>query len=330
MGLQKKVLLLDRSHPDLPSMLTTLGVQLVELYDASDSDLRLHLADAHGLVVRSSISIDRSLIHASPKLEFVARLGVGTEHIDMDYCKAKGIAVFTSPEGSKDTVAEHTIGMLLMLLNRLNIADQEVRQGAWIREENRGVELKGKTVGILGYGNMGKAFAERLQGFDVQTIAYDKFKTKYGNAYAKEVDLQTLQAESDILSIHIPYTPQNRYFIDGPFLGGFKKPIVVVNTARGTVLHTADLVAAMKEDKVIGAALDVIEYEEMSFSHLNPDTLPAPFQYLRSSDRTVLTPHIAGWSHESKRGHAQVLAEKIKRFWQAVPETEPNHPVSKN
>ena len=280
--------------------------------------------------MRSRISIDRSLIDASPALEFVARLGVGTEHIDLAYCKEKGITVFTSPEGSKDTVAEHTIGMLLMLLNRLNIADQEVRQGEWIREKNRGVELKGKTVGILGYGNMGKAFAERLQGFDVRTIAYDKFKTAYGNEYAKEVDLPTLQAESDILSIHIPYTPQNRYFIDGSFLSEFKKTVVVINTARGTVLHTADLVAAMKQKKVIGAALDVIEYEEMSFSHLNPNTLPAPYQYLRSSDRTVLTPHIAGWSHESKRGHAQVLVEKIKLFWQAVHETEPNSPVSKN
>ena len=313
-GLHRKVIFIDEPHPFLSNRLPELGFDCRFLYRASRAEILAEVPDCYGLVVRSRIRIDRELLEAADKLAFVARLGVGVEHIDVDYAAARGIAVLTSPEGSRDTVAEHTVGMLLMLMNNLGRADRQVRKGEWVRAGNRATELKGKTVGILGYGNMGTAFARRLQGFDVQVLAYDKYKTAYGDAFAKEADLQELQKESDVLSIHIPYTPENRYFINAPFLEAFAKPIFLINTARGTVLDTAALVAAMENGRVAGAALDVIEYEEMSFENLDPLRLPAPFQYLLQSERTVLTPHIAGWSMESNEGHARTLAEKIAAF----------------
>jgi D-3-phosphoglycerate dehydrogenase / 2-oxoglutarate reductase len=316
----QKVLLLDEPFPVLINALKDMGLNPVVHYETPRTDLPDALEDCVGIVVRSRLRIDRSLLEAAPALQWIARLGVGTEHIDLEVCAERGVEVFTSPEGSRDTVAEHAVGMLLMLMNRLAIADREVRSGDWIREGNRGTEIRGKTVGVIGYGNMGMAFAKRLNGFDVEVLAYDKYCPDHGDAFARAVDLPTLQKESDIISIHIPYTPENHYFVDGPFLEAFAKNIYLVNTARGAVLHTADLVRAMKKGKVLGAALDVIEYEEMSFSALQPDTLPEPFQYLRQSERTVLTPHIAGWSFESKAGHSRVLADKINAFY-APPRT---------
>ncbi|MFM8362710.1 MAG: NAD(P)-dependent oxidoreductase, partial [Haliscomenobacter sp.] len=232
-----------------------------------------------------------------------------------DAARARGVEVLISPEGSRDTVAEHALGMLLMLMNHLGRADRQVRQGEWVRAGNRGVEIKGKTVGILGYGNMGQALAQRLAGFEARVLAYDKYKADYGNAFAEAVSLETLQAESDILSIHIPYQPENHYFVNAAFLDAFAKPIFLVNTARGTVLETAALAEALQRGKVLGAALDVIEYEELSFEKLKPLALPEPFQILLRSDRVVLTPHIAGWSFESNEGHARVIAEKIQSFF---------------
>jgi D-3-phosphoglycerate dehydrogenase / 2-oxoglutarate reductase len=201
------------------------------------------------------------------------------------------------------------MGLLLSLLNNLSRADRQIRQGQWVREGNRGVELKGKTVGILGYGNMGSAFARKLQGFEARVIAYDKFKTGYGDAFAQEVSLEQLWQEADILSIHIPYSASNHYFIDEAFLARFRKPIYLLNTARGLVLKTSALVGALRSGRVPGAALDVLEYEETSFDEIHAgEHMP----YLLQADNVVLSPHIAGWSFESKRGHAEVLAEKIK------------------
>ncbi len=314
MNLHHTILFLDEPHPVLIQQLTALGLDCRFLYLATRQEIKAQLDHCYGLIVRSRVRIDRDFLEAAPVLAFVARLGVGVEHIDLECAAERGVAVFTSPEGSRDTVAEHALGMLLMLLNNLGRADRQVRAGSWIREGNRGMEIKGKTVGILGYGNMGTAFAQRLQGFEARVLAYDKYKSGFGDRYAEEVDLDTFFRETDILSIHIPYMPSNHFFIDAHFLRRFSKPIHLVNTARGLVLHTGDLVEAMKSGKVLGAALDVIEYEELSFEKLNPLTLPEPFQYLRQSDRVVLTPHIAGWSFESNEGHAAVLAGKIKRF----------------
>ncbi len=306
-----RIVFADSAHPFLADWLRKQGHVCDLHYDSDRPVLKHALCQAQGLVVRSRTPVDEDLLDHAPQLRFVARVGVGTEHIDMEACAARGIAVLTSPEGSRDTVAEHTVGLLLMLLNKLALADRQVRAGQWLREPNRGTELKGKTVGILGYGNMGTAFARRLKGFEVRAIAYDKYKTDYGDAYAEAVDLPTLQAESQILSIHIPYMASNHYFIDGAFLDAFAHPVFLVNTARGTVLHTADLVERLEDGRVAGAALDVIEYEEMSFANLGLDGLPEPFQRLRRMEQVVLSPHIAGWSHEAKARHAQVLVGKI-------------------
>ena len=309
---RRKVLFINRADPFLEEKLTELGIECQHEYEADREQLKKIIGTYWGLVIRSRITLDADFLAHAADLAFIARLGVGVEHIDLDYATKKGIQVLTSPEGSSNTVGEHTIGLLLMLMNNLSRADREVRAGQWLREPNRGTEIKGKTIGILGYGNMGQAFARKLPGFEARVIAYDKFKTNYGDQFAKEVDLETLQVESDILSIHIPFIPSNHHFINGDFLKGFQKSIYLINTARGLVLNTADLVEQLERGKVLGAALDVNEYEESSFAVLNPDELPAPFQYLRKAENVILNPHIAGWSVEAVGAHARVLARKIE------------------
>jgi D-3-phosphoglycerate dehydrogenase len=311
---KNKILILDPPHPLLTDRLQKMGLELDLDFESPIEELEKVIGEYDGLVIRSRIKLQAPFLEKAEKLKFIARYGVGTEHIDLEYAAKRGIPVFNSPEGSRDAVGEHALGMLLMLMNHLGRADREIRQGLWKREPNRGLEIKGKTVGILGYGNMGNAFAQRLAGFEARVIAYDKYKTNYGNQYAEAVSLQQLFEESDILSIHIPYMPSNHYFINKEFLNSFRKNIYLVNTARGLVLNTADLAEAMESGKVIGAAIDVIEYEETSFVKLDLSQLPEPFQYLRRSDRTVLAPHIGGWSMEAKEGHARVLAEKIEAF----------------
>lgn len=311
--MREKVMFMDKTHPVLWKSLTTLGYDCRDYSDNNRREIAADLDQFAGLIVRSRIKLDEGLLRKASALRFIGRSGVGVEHIDLQYAAEKKIAVFPSPEGSRDTVGEHTVGLLLCLLNNLSRADRQIRNGQWIREGNRATELKGKTVGIIGYGNMGTAFAQRLQGFEVEVIAYDKFKTDYGNAHARAVDLETLQTQADIVSIHIPYSEENHYFVNDAFLEGFAKPIFLINTARGLVLETGALVRKLSNGKVLGAALDVIEYEEMSFLHLDPNRQPAPFQQLLASDRVLLTPHVAGWSDASERGHALALVEKIKK-----------------
>lgn len=309
--MKPKVLVLDNVHALLLNALQGMGYECID-HRKSDLDTVYHaLEDCSGILIRSRFKVDAAFMDKGPHLRFIARWGVGTEHIDLEAAAARDIAVLTSAEGSRDTVGEHTIALLLNLMNHISRAHQEIRQGSWIREGNRAVELKGKTVGIIGYGNMGQAFARRLAGFEVTVLAYDKYKTGYGDAFAKEASLEQIWEESDVVSLHIPYMASNHYFVDGAFLDRFQKNIYLINTARGLVLHTADLVSRLQSGKVTGAALDVIEYEETSFNKLDPATLPAPFQYLRSAPNVVLTPHIAGWSFEAEEKHAQVLAAKI-------------------
>lgn len=314
---KKTIIFIDQTAPILWDRLAALGYDCQDHSQRSREELLPLVADAFGLVIRSRVKMDKAFLSQATQLQFIARSGVGLEHIDLEYAAGRGIHVLPSPEGSRDTVGEHTMGLLLMLMNNLARADHEVRNGQWIREGNRGVELKGKTVGIIGYGNMGTAFAQRLKGFGVKVIAYDKFKSDYGDAHALAVDLPTLQKEADVVSLHIPYLPENHYFVDRAFLQAFAKPIFIVNTARGLVLNTEDLVEAIKAGKVLGAALDVLEYEDMSFVHLDPSKLPAPFQYLKEARNVVLSPHIAGWSFESEPGHAKALADKIERLFHA-------------
>ena len=305
------ILLIDQPHPFLESRLLELGFEILPMYKAAKAEIWQALPACLGVVMRSRLSADRAFINQGENLQFIAREGVGVEHIDVAYAESKGIRVLTSPEGSRDTVAEHTLGLLLALMNKLALADRQVRHGQWLREPNRGTEIRGKTVGIIGYGNMGSAFAQRLQGFEARVIAYDKFRTNYADFHAEEVDLATIFEESDIVSLHIPFSESNRHFVNDEFLSQFQNPIFLVNTARGLVLNTADLVKHLQAGTVLGAALDVLEYEENSFNFLNFDALPEPFQYLKNAENVVLSPHIAGWSFESKLGHAQVLAEKI-------------------
>lgn len=303
---------LDKAaHSYLQTALEEAGHAVTDLCTRDRAHILTVLKDYDGLMIRSRLNIDRELLDAcGPDFKFVARWGVGTDHIDLEFAKEKGITVFNSPEGSKHTVAEHSVGMMLMLLNHLGRADRQIRGGGWIRRGNIGTELGSLTVGLIGYGNMGQMTARRLVGFGCKVITYDKFRTDYGDEFAQEVSLEELQREADVVSLHI-FLEGNHYYVNEEWINAFAKPFYLVNTARGFAVNTEDLVAGMKAGKVLGAALDVHEYEEQSFVHLEPNDLPEPFQYLVRSENTVLTPHIAGWSAEAEEGHARTLFAKI-------------------
>ena len=313
-----RIAFLDKAaHPYLGEALTAAGHTVDDLTDRDRPAVLTALPAYDGLMIRSRLNIDRELLDAAgERLKFVARWGVGTDHIDLAYAKKRGVRVFNSPEGSKHTVAEHSVGMMLMLLNHLGRADQQVRAGQWVRRGNVGTELGSLTVGLIGYGNMGQMTARRLSGFGCRVLAHDKFRADYGDEFATAVSLEELQREADVVSLHI-YLEGNHYYVNADWIAAFAKPIYLVNTARGLVVNTADLVAGMESGRVLGAALDVHEYEEQSFVHLEPAELPEPFQYLRRSERTVLTPHIAGWSHEAEEGHARTLFAKISAAFPA-------------
>ncbi len=309
--MQKKVLFLDSNHPLLHETLIAKGFQCDLFYDKSKVELLKLIPEYHALVIRSKFRITKEIIDTAPLLKCIGRAGAGMENINVVYAESKGIKCVHGPEGNRDAVGEHALGMLLSLFNNINRADKEVRQGHWYREANRGVELKGKTVGIIGYGNMGSAFAERLKGFSCKVIAYDKYKKGFGNEFVQEVSLDKLKEEADVISLHIPLTNDTDSLLNKDFIESCEKDIYVINTARGKCLNTADLVEAMRSGKVKGACLDVLEYEAVSFENIEADKLPEPFQYLVNSDKVVLTPHIAGWTHESNERIALVLANKI-------------------
>lgn len=307
----KKVAFLDKGHPYLLQQLQHLGYQLVHHEQTALEELLPLLPALSGIVLRSRLTLDQAFLERCHNLEFIARMGIGLEHVDLDYADSRGIKVLNSPEGSRDTVAEHTLGLILGLLHRLQQANLQIRAGKWERKRNRGSELRHRTVGLIGYGNIGRAVAQRLSCFGCRTIAYDKFKTNYGDQYAEAVNLAELQAFADVVSIHIPFSEANHHFIDADLLAAFSRPIFLVNTARGLVLDTSALAIALQQGQVIGAALDVLEYEEQAFNQLDLDRLPAPFQYLRQVENVILTPHTAGLSHEVMEAHAKVLAQKI-------------------
>ncbi len=306
-----RILFIDSNHPLLHETLEKAGYTCDLNYHWSEDEIKsnIHLYD--GIVIRSKIKITKEIIDKAVNLKFIARAGAGMENIDVTYAESKGIKCLHAPEGNKDAVGEHTIALLLSLFNNICRADKEVREGKWIREGNRGVELMGKTVGLIGYGNMGSAFAERLKGFGVKVLAYDKYKKGFGNDFVIETILEQIFAEADILSLHIPLTDETKYLVNNSFINKFKKNIYIVNTARGKCLNTDDLVKNIKSGKVLGACLDVLEYEMTSFENLDKNNLPEAFQYLIQSDKVVLSPHIAGWKKESNEKIAKVLAEKI-------------------
>ena len=306
-----KILFIDSNHPILHETLEKAGYTCDLNYHWSQEEIKnnIHLYD--GIVIRSRIKITKEIIDKAVKFKFIARAGAGMENIDVEYAESKGIKCLHAPEGNRDAVGEHALGMLLSLFNNLCRSNEEVREGKWIREGNRGIELMGKTVGIIGYGNMGSAFAERLRGFGVKVLIYDKYKKGFGNDIIIETTLEHLFEEADVLSIHTPLTKETAYFINDSYINNFKKNIYIINTARGKCLNTSDLVKNIKSGKVAGACLDVLEYEMVSFENLDSSNLPDAFQYLIKSDKVVLSPHIAGWTKESNEKIARVLAEKI-------------------
>lgn len=311
----KKVLFVDDTHPILKEELTAMGFQCDDFTGISSVECRKIIGEYFGAVIRSKITFDVEMLKAATQLKFIARVGAGMESIDVEYAKAKGIECFNSPEGNRDAVAEHALGMLLSLMNNLNRADKEVRSGIWRREANRGIEIKGKTIGIIGYGNMGGAFAQRLKGFSCNVLAYDKYKTGFSDAFVTESDMERIFTESDILSLHVPLTAETRYLVDEDYLNRFHKHIRLINTSRGPVVNTAGLVEALKTGKVQGAALDVLEYEKASFEAMDAQAFPVPLKYLAEAENVILTPHIAGWTVESKYKLAKVLADKIREHF---------------
>lgn len=307
-----RILITDNTHSVLCDSLMAAGHECVVNTTYDYSTLLNDIGRYDAVVVRSKIIIDRNFIDHARHLCCIGRVGAGMETIDVDYAESVGIRCLNSPEGNRDAVGEHALGLLLALADKIALADKEVRQGMWHREANRGFEIKGRTVGIIGFGNMGGAFAQRLQGFECNIIAYDKYKPSgYAPSYVKEVSLAELQQCSDIVSFHVPLTDETHYMADKSFFEAFSKPIVLVNTSRGAVVKTVDLVEAMKSGKVLGAALDVIEYEDMTKDGLDLDNIAPDFSYLLQSPRTVMTPHVAGWTVESKYKLAAVLADKI-------------------
>ena len=306
-----KILHLDTNHPLMLSQLAAHGFENHEDYTSSKQEIEAKIANYDGIIIRSRFTIDQDFLSKAKNLKFIGRVGAGLENIDVAYAQSKGITLIAAPEGNSNAVGEHVLGMLLSLLNRFKIANNEIKNGKWLREENRGWELDGKTVGIIGYGNMGKSFAKKLRGFDCNVICYDILPNK-GDENAKQVTLVDFFRQADIVSLHTPQTPQTIGMINQTFINSFAKNFWFLNTARGKSVVTAHLVQALQSGKVLGAGLDVLEYEKASFEDFfSGDNLPEPFKYLLQADNVILTPHIAGWSLESKEKLAQIIVDKI-------------------
>ncbi|MFN3271416.1 MAG: 2-hydroxyacid dehydrogenase [Cloacibacterium caeni] len=310
-----KILLLDSNHPLITEQLLAKGFVLEEDFTSSYDEVLQKINQYDGIIIRSRIPLDKNFLENAQNLKFIARVGAGMENIDIETAKNLGISLINSPEGNRDAVAEHVVAMLLILMNRLFIASEEVKNGIWKREENRGDELLGKTFGIIGYGNMGKATAKRLSGFGVEVIFYD-ILPNLEDEFAKQVSLEELQERADILSLHIPLDASTEYLVDENFISKMKKNFYLVNTARGKNVKTSALVDALKSGKVKAAALDVLEYEKSSFENLDISTSLSTrnkedLQFLLESNQVIVTPHIAGWTHQSKEKLAQFIVDKI-------------------
>ena len=310
---EMKILHLDTNHPLLISQLNDLEFINDEDYTSSKEEIeaKIHLYD--GFIIRSRFSIDAQFLEKATNLKFIGRVGAGLENIDCIYAKSKEITLIAAPEGNSNAVGEHALAMLLSLFNKLNKADKEVRNGQWLREENRGIELDGKTIGLIGYGNMGKSFAKKLRGFNVELLCYD-LKPNVSDENCKQVSLEELQQKVDVLSLHTPQTALTKNMVSVNFINNFKKNFWLINTARGSSIVTKDLVVALKSGKILGAGLDVLEYEKTSFENLfSKNKIPEAFEYLIHSDNVLLSPHIAGWTVESNKKLAQTIVDKIKK-----------------
>ena len=308
-----RILHLDTNHPFLIEELGRQGfVNEVDIHSSKEEiEKKIHLYQ--GIIIRSRFSIDEQFLSKAVNLKFIARVGSGMERIDLKDAKKKNIRLYHAPEGNRNAVAEHCIGMILCLLNRLNQADRQVRAGIWDRNANRGVELEGKTIGIIGYGYMGKAFAKKVSGFNVRVLCYD-ILLNVGDQYARQTSLKELFEQTDILSLHVPQTPKTIHMVNESFISKFRKKIYLINTARGICINTSDLINAIQKGLVLGACLDVLEFEKSSFQDLfSKDQLPLAYRELIKSDRVLLSPHVAGLTRESYLKLAQTIANKIIR-----------------
>jgi len=303
-----KILQLDKNHPLISEQLTAKGFEITEDHTSSYEEVLKKIKNYDGIIIRSRIPLDKNFLLQSKHLKFIARVGAGMENIDVETAENVGIALINSPEGNRDSVAEHVLGMILVLMNRLFISSQEVKNGIWKREENRGDELMGKTFGIIGYGNMGKATAKRLSGFGCKVIFHD-IKPNLSDEYGAQVTLTELKKEADIISLHVPITPETHYMINADFIAEMAKPFYLVNLARGKNVNTKDLVEAIKSGKVKAAALDVLEFEKSSFENIEP--VNDDLTYLLNSEKVLITPHIGGWTIQSKEKLAQFIVDKI-------------------
>jgi D-3-phosphoglycerate dehydrogenase / 2-oxoglutarate reductase len=306
-----RILIVDEMHPSIVEMPKALGLEVDYFPNIDFEEVLLKVADYEGLIIRSKFKIGEQFLSYAKNLKFIGRAGAGLDLIDVDACDKAGVTVFGANEANKVAVAEHLIGMLLCLLHKINLGSNEVKMGIWNREQNRGEELFGKTVGIIGFGNNGQATAERLAAFGCKILAYDKFKYGFGTHLVKEVELNEIYEKAEILSLHIPLSKESDKWVNKSFFDKFKKPFYFCNIARGEIVVLADLVAAMKEGKVKGACLDVLENEKLK--NLNVEQ-KASFNYLASQDNVILTPHVAGWSTESYVKINEVLRDKIKRI----------------
>ena len=307
-----KVLHLDTNHQLLIDEFARMGYENHEDYSSTKEKIEESIGDYDGIIIRSRIPIDKPFLEKAVNLKFIGRVGAGLENIDIGFAKEKNIFLANAPEGNRNAVGEHALGMLLSLMNNMTKSHREVRKGIWDREGNRGTELDGKIVGIIGYGNMGKAFAQKLRGFNVEVICYDLIGG-VGDENARQVGILELQQKSDVISLHVPLNPYCIDMVIMEFIYDFHKPFWFLNTARGKCVVTKDLVAGLKTGKILGAGLDVLEYEKKSFDFADFfSNRPKPFKYLRKAPNVLMTPHVAGWTVESKEKLAQTIVDKIK------------------
>ena len=307
-----RVLHLDENHPVLAQGLSALGCENEMDHKSNYDEILVKIGGYQGLIIRSRIPVDRKLLEAAKQLKFIGRVGAGLENIDQEFASQQGIRLFSAPEGNRTAVGEHSLALLLNLSNRINLADAEIRSGQWRREENRGFEIAGKQIGIIGYGNMGKSFAKVLKGLDCKVNFYDLDSSK-GDENASYVSLEALQQNSDIISLHTPQTSLTKGMINAHFIKSCHKNFYLINTARGSAVQTDALVAGLKSGKVLGAGLDVLEYEKASFENFfQSDNLPESFRYLIQSPKVILSPHVAGWTAESKYKLADTIVQKVK------------------
>ncbi|MFL2575116.1 MAG: NAD(P)-dependent oxidoreductase [Flavobacteriales bacterium] len=299
-----KIIFIDTTHPKLIKDLNYKGFICDQAYDKSRSEILKIIMNYDGIVIRSRFKIDKNFINAAKKLKFIARAGSGTENIDLHYANKKNIKCFNAAEGNRQAVAEHALAMILNLLNNIRVSDQEIRRGIWNREKNRGIELSGKTIGIIGFGNTGSSFAKILENFNVKILAYDKYKEKY----KFQSNLDEILEFSDIISLHIPLTEETKYLVNENFIDKAKKPFYIINTSRGQCIETKALIKGLKDQKILGACLDVFEQEKNSFEKIGENS---DLKYLIESNNTILTPHVAGWTFESNYKIAETLSKKI-------------------